>query len=48
MIYCITDRFNYPKLKELVLQVDPTAILEASLVSETEGIKRRQMFKPQS
>lgn len=38
IIYCITDRFAYPKLKEMVLRVDPTAILEASLVTETEGL----------
>lgn len=38
IIYCITDRFAYPKLKEMVLRVDPGAILEASLLTETEGL----------
>lgn len=42
MIYCITDRFVYPQLKEMVLRVDPSAILEASLVTEIEGIRQQQ------
>ncbi len=46
MIYCITDRFVYPRLKEMVLRVDPTAILEASLVTETEGLRARSTAKP--
>ncbi|ARK28575.1 YitT family protein [Halalkalibacter krulwichiae] len=44
IIYCITDRFMYPKLKELVLSIDPTAILEASFVTETTGIKRKSIL----
>ena len=31
IIYCITNRFIYPKMKDLVLSVDPTAIIEASI-----------------
>lgn len=41
IIYCITDRFVYPKLKELVLSIDASAILEASMVTETEGVLPR-------
>ena len=41
IIYCITDRFIYPKIKELVLSIDPAAILEASMVTETEGVMSR-------
>lgn len=41
LIYCITDRFMYPKLKELVLSIDNTAILEASFVTETTGVRRK-------
>lgn len=44
IIYCITDRFRYPKLKELVLSIDPEAILEASFVTETAGLKRKSLF----
>jgi len=42
IIYCITNRFMYPKLKELVLSIDPEAVLEASLVTETTGIKHKR------
>ncbi|OIJ15725.1 hypothetical protein BKP35_01665 [Anaerobacillus arseniciselenatis] len=41
LIYCITDRLMYPKLRDIVLSVDPSAILEASLVAETAGVKRK-------
>ncbi|WP_209122092.1 YitT family protein [Alkalihalobacillus sp. BA299] len=44
IIYCITSRFMYPKLKEVVLSVDPNAVLEASFVTETQGIKKQKMF----
>ncbi|WP_026671613.1 YitT family protein [Alkalihalobacterium bogoriense] len=44
IIYCITNRFMYPKLKEVVLSVDPTAVLEASYVTETAGIKKASLF----
>ncbi|MGO4888705.1 YitT family protein [Anaerobacillus sp. MEB173] len=40
IIYCITNRFIYPKLKEVVLSIDPSAVLEASFVAETAGIKK--------
>ena len=40
IIYCITIRFIYPKMKDLVLSVDPTAIIEASYSTETTGVKR--------
>ncbi|GAE27113.1 membrane protein [Halalkalibacter wakoensis JCM 9140] len=45
LIYCITDRFIYPKLKETVLSVDKGAILEASFVTETTGIKRKSLLE---
>ncbi|WP_369899956.1 YitT family protein [Bacillus manliponensis] len=41
IIYCITNRFMYPKMKDLVLSVDPSAILEASFSTETTGVKRK-------
>ena len=44
LIYCITDRFMYPKLKEIVLSIDKTAILEASFVTETTGVKRKSLL----
>lgn len=40
IIYCITNRFIYPKMKDLVLSVNPTAIIEASYSTETTGVKR--------
>ncbi|MBJ8020837.1 YitT family protein [Bacillus cereus] len=40
IIYCITNRFIYPKMKDFVLSVDPTAIIEASYSTETTGVKR--------
>ncbi|ONG99885.1 hypothetical protein BKK39_08150 [Bacillus cereus] len=40
IIYCITNRFIYPKMKDLVLSVDPTAIIKASYSTETTGVKR--------
>ncbi|UCZ52163.1 YitT family protein [Bacillus shivajii] len=42
VIYCITNRFMYPKLKEKVLSVDRNAVLEASMVNETAGIKHKR------
>jgi uncharacterized membrane-anchored protein YitT (DUF2179 family) len=42
IIYCITNRFTYPKLREIALEVDPTAILEASYVTETSGLKKEK------
>lgn len=45
IIYCITDRLTYAQLKSIVTAEDPEAILEVSLVSETQGIRRRSLFK---
>lgn len=45
IIYCITNRFMYPKLKERVLSIDPDAVLEASAVTETAGIKQKRFLK---
>ncbi|MBU9710246.1 YitT family protein [Evansella tamaricis] len=42
LIYCITNRFMYPKLRERVLTIDPDAVLEASMVNETTGIKHKR------
>jgi uncharacterized membrane-anchored protein YitT (DUF2179 family) len=39
IIYCITNRFMYSKLKGVVLAIDPSAIMEASYVCETSGVK---------
>ncbi|MCT8137384.1 YitT family protein [Anaerobacillus sp. CMMVII] len=44
IIYCITNRFMYPKLKDVVLTIDPGAVLEASYVSETAGVKKSSFF----
>lgn len=44
IIYCITNRFMYPKLKEVVLTIDPIAVLEASFVTETQGIKKKRVY----
>lgn len=41
--YCITKRFIYPKMKDLVLSVDSSAIIEASYSKETTGVKRPGM-----
>ncbi|WP_417899858.1 YitT family protein [Bacillus haimaensis] len=40
IIYCITNRFIFSKLKSVVLAADPSAIMEASYVCETSGIDR--------
>ncbi|MEH7884258.1 YitT family protein [Bacillus sp. JJ1609] len=40
VIYCITNRFIFSKLKSVVLAEDPSAIMEASYVCETSGIDR--------
>jgi uncharacterized membrane-anchored protein YitT (DUF2179 family) len=45
LIYCITNRFMYPKLKDVVLTIDPSAVLEASYVSETAGVKKASLFR---
>lgn len=39
IIYCITNRFIYPKMKDFVLSVDSSAIIEASYSTETTGVK---------
>ncbi|PTM59035.1 YitT family protein [Desmospora activa] len=46
IIYCITDRLRYGKLKEAVLEIDPAAVLEASDVAETAGVKYQNLFPP--
>lgn len=40
VIYCITNRFVFSRLKSVVLAADPSAIMEASYVCETSGIDR--------
>ncbi|TDL83434.1 YitT family protein [Peribacillus frigoritolerans] len=44
VIYCITNRFIFSKLKSVVLSADPSAIMEASYVCETSGIDRSLIF----
>ncbi|MDQ0340345.1 uncharacterized membrane-anchored protein YitT (DUF2179 family) [Caldalkalibacillus uzonensis] len=44
IVYCITNRFLYPKLKELVLAIDASAVIEASYVAETTGVKQPVPF----
>lgn len=44
VIYCVTNRYMYPKLKDLVLSIDSEAVLEASFVAETTGIKQASFF----
>ncbi|MDX5474860.1 MAG: YitT family protein [Bacillaceae bacterium] len=44
LIYCITNRFMYLKLKQTVLNIDPDAVLEASFVAETTGVKKHSYF----
>ncbi|WP_100373758.1 YitT family protein [Bacillus sp. FJAT-45037] len=44
LIYCITNRFMYPKLKEVVMSVDRGAVIEASYVTETAGVKKQTFF----
>jgi uncharacterized membrane-anchored protein YitT (DUF2179 family) len=44
VIYCVTNRYMYPKLKDLVLSIDSEAVLEASFVAETTGIKQATFF----
>jgi uncharacterized membrane-anchored protein YitT (DUF2179 family) len=45
IIYCIVDKFIFPKLCELTLTIDPTAILEASFVSETVGFTKTTLLE---
>ncbi len=42
VIYCITSRVTYSKLKDTVLEIDPSAILEASHTAETTGVRVRE------
>ncbi|SME50443.1 hypothetical protein BACERE00183_04489 [Bacillus cereus] len=42
VIYCITSRVTYSKLKDTVLEIDPSAILEASHTAETTGLRVRE------
>ncbi|RAL20321.1 YitT family protein [Lujinxingia litoralis] len=43
IIYCIIDRFAYARLRAAVHEVDPRAILEASIVNESAGVKARPL-----
>jgi uncharacterized membrane-anchored protein YitT (DUF2179 family) len=45
IIYCITNRFMYPKLRDVVLSIDSSAVLEASYVTETSGVKKQTIFQ---
>jgi uncharacterized membrane-anchored protein YitT (DUF2179 family) len=44
IIYCISDRIIYPHIKKIALQTDPSAILEASYVTESAGISRSSLM----
>jgi len=44
IIYCISNRFTYPRVKELVLRIDPDAVIEASYVTETSNVKKNIHF----
>lgn len=39
IIYCISNRFTYPRVKAIALEIDPSAVIEASYVSETSNVK---------
>src|SRR5690554_4207018 len=43
IIYCIIDRFSYARLRSAVHEVDPKAILEASIVNESTGVEARAL-----
>ncbi|RDV37217.1 YitT family protein [Bradymonadaceae bacterium TMQ3] len=43
IIYCIIDRFSYARLRTAVHEVDPKAILEASIVNESAGVEARAL-----
>ncbi|TXD36188.1 YitT family protein [Lujinxingia vulgaris] len=43
IIYCIIDRFSYARLRSAVHEVDPRAILEASIVNESAGVEARAL-----
>lgn len=44
IIYCITHRFTYPRVKEIILRIDPEAVIEASYVTETSNVKKCSDF----
>jgi uncharacterized membrane-anchored protein YitT (DUF2179 family) len=40
IIYCITNRMLYTKVRDIVTEIDPYAIMEASFVYEAMGVNR--------
>jgi uncharacterized membrane-anchored protein YitT (DUF2179 family) len=44
IIYCISNRLMYPRLKNKVLEIDPGAVLEASYSSETSNVRKTSPF----
>lgn len=45
IVYCISDRILYPRIKKIVLEADPSAILEASYVTESAGVSRTSLME---
>ena len=45
IVYCISDRIMFPRIKKIVLDTDPSAILEASYVTESAGVSRSSLMK---
>ncbi|WP_051623650.1 YitT family protein [Clostridium hydrogeniformans] len=43
IIYCITDKIFYPHLKDVVLNIDDGAIMQASTVSETHNVRKSSL-----
>jgi len=43
LIYCVTDRMNYVRVRQRVYEIDPAAIIEASIVHEAEGVSRSSL-----
>lgn len=43
VIYCIVNKFFYGDLKDAVLEIDESAILESNTVSETNGLKKGEV-----
>jgi len=40
LIYCVTDRMTYVRVRQRVHEIDPEAIIEASIVHEAVGVSR--------
>lgn len=40
IIYCITHRLTYPRVKAIALEIDPNAVIEATFVAETSNVKK--------